>query len=203
MPRRRSHGLTFATAAARAGIVFLAGVFALSGCQPSPDDIGCSVTRQLVIPGTTPLALLTDVHIDRAGDGLVLFGNDGTSLHWILIDGAGTIGAEQTYPLPPDTLRVLPALAGVDAPRDRVIIGLLVPAANGTDAELRVVAAPADGSEAPLPGPPITTFGDGVSTPPIVALGPSEIRRSSKICWKTNALGPLLRVTCASSTSIR
>src|SRR3954470_4508387 len=130
MPRRPSHGLTFATAAAGAGIVTFVGVLAFSGCQPSPDENGCSVTRQLVIPGTTPLALLTDVHIDRAGDGLVLFGNDGSSLRWILVDGAGAIGEERTSPLPPDTIRVLPALAGADTPRDRVIIGLVLPAAN-------------------------------------------------------------------------
>jgi hypothetical protein len=158
-------------------------LLALAGCQASLDDNGCSVTRQLVIPGTTALALLTDVHIDRAGDGLVLFGNDGTSLHWILIDAAGTIGAEQTYALPPDTIRVLPALAGVDAPRDHVVVGLLVPAANGTDAELRVVAAPADGAEAPPPGPPITTFWDGVNTPPVVAIGPSASGMRAGAAW--------------------
>src|SRR6187401_473335 len=103
MPRRRSGMTERPSSVALVGSIgFMLLTFA--ACQPSTDDNGCSVTRQLVIPGTTALALLTDVHIDRAGDGLVLFGNDGTSLHWILIDGAGTIGAEQTYPLPPDTI---------------------------------------------------------------------------------------------------
>src|ERR1043165_7909201 len=133
MPRRRSHGLTFTAAAAGAApfIIIVASVFAVAGCQAGPEDNGCSVTRQLVIPGTTPLALLTDVHIDRAGDGLVLFGNDGESLRWILVDSGGTIGEERAYPLPPDTIRVFAALAGADAPRDRVIIGLVLPAENG------------------------------------------------------------------------
>src|SRR5512138_1723320 len=98
MPRRRS-GMTDRASSAplvgSIGFMLLASVFTHSGCQPSPDDNGCSVTRQLVIPGTTPLALLTDVRIDRAGDGLVVFGNDGAAVRWVVVDGQGTVGAEQ------------------------------------------------------------------------------------------------------------
>lgn len=156
---------------------------AFAGCQVGSDDNGCHVTRQLVIPGTTPLALLPDVRIDRAGDGLVLFGNDGAAVHWIVVDGAGTIGAEQTFPLPPDMLGAFYALAGADAPRDCVVIGLLGPAPNGADAELRLVAAPVDGSAAPPPGDPIKTFADGVAKPPLVAIGPSASGVSAGVAW--------------------
>jgi hypothetical protein len=183
MPRRRSHGLTFAAAAAGAGVLIFGGVFGLSGCQVGADDNGCSVLHQLVIPGTTPLALLTDVRIDRAGDGLVIFGNDGTAVRWIVVDGNGAIGTEQSFPLPPDTLAAHYALAGVEAPRDRVIIGLVLPAANGSDAELRIVAAPVDGSAAPEPGAPIARFGGGVNALPLVAIGPSQSGMVAGAAW--------------------
>jgi len=184
MPRRRSHGLTFATAAAGAApIVIFASLFALSGCQGGADDNGCSITHQLVIPGTSPLALLTDVRIDRTGDGLVIFGNDGTALHWIIVDGNNVIGEERTFPYPPDTLGATYALAGAEVPGDRVMIGLVLPAANGTDAELRLVAAPADGSAAPEPGAPIARFGGGVNSAPIVALGQSASGMLAGAAW--------------------
>jgi hypothetical protein len=179
MPRRRS-GLIFPTAAA---ILTFTTAFALSGCQAGDVDNGCSVTRQLVIPGTTPLALLTDVRIDRAGDGFVLFGNDGAAVRWIIVDGNGAIGDEQSFPLPSDTLGVYYALAGAEAPGDRVIVGLVLPAENGTDAELRVVAAPADGSPAPEPGAPIARFGGGVNSAPLVALGPSAGGMLAGAAW--------------------
>src|SRR5262245_31162575 len=167
MPRRRSHGLTL-------GGVGVA-VMAVAGCQAGQTDNGCQIQRQLVMPGTTPLALFTNVRIDRVGSGYAIFGADDTAVRWVMIDAGGTIGAEQSYPLPAGTLRPLYAAAGVNTPGDTVVIGLLVTAANGTDAELRFVAAPADGSAAPAPGPPVTTFGGGAdpAVPPEVAVGAS------------------------------
>src|SRR5262245_51103252 len=158
MPRRRSGVTDRASTPARAigtiGVLLLA----VAGCQASQVDNGCQITRQLVMPGTTALPLLTNVRIDRLGGGYALFGADDTAVRWAIIDAAGAIGAEQSFPLPAGTLRPLYAAAGVDAPGDTVIIGLLVAAANGTDAELRFVAAPADGSAAPPPGAPVATF---------------------------------------------
>jgi hypothetical protein len=107
-------------------------------------------------------------------------------VRWATIDASGTIGAEQSYPLPAGTLRPLYASAGVGTPGDTVIIGLLVTAPNGTDAELRFVAAPADGSPAPAPGTPVTTFGGGASPlaqPPLVAMGASASGMYAGAAW--------------------
>jgi hypothetical protein len=72
----------------------------------------------------------------------------------------------------------------VDAPRDRVIVGLLLPAAdNGSDAELRIVSTPVDGSAIPEPGPPIVRFAGGVETPPLLALGASASGMVAGAAW--------------------
>ena len=139
------------------------GIVAVAGCQVAADDNGCQVARQLVLPDTTPLALLPDVQIERAGAGFVLLGADDTSVRWTAIDANGRFGTEQTYPLPAGTVHAYYALAGADSPGDRVIIGLLTPAANGSDAELHLVAAPTDGSTPPAPGIAIATFGGGAN----------------------------------------
>jgi hypothetical protein len=77
------------------------------------------------------------------------------------------------------------AVAGANTPGDTVIIGLLATAANGTDAELRFVAAPADGSSAPAPGTPVTTFGGGADplAPPLVAVGESAGGMYAGAAW--------------------
>jgi hypothetical protein len=176
MPRRRSHGLTLGAVGA--------GVLLVAGCQAGQTDNGCQIQRQLVMPGTTPLALLANVRIDRVGSGYAIFGADETAVRWAMIDAAGTIGAEQSYPLPGGTLRPMYAAAGVNTPGDTVVIGLLVTAANGTDAELRFVAAPADGSAAPSPGSPVTTFGGAdPQVPPLVAVGPSASGMYAGAAW--------------------
>ena len=187
MPRRRSHRLTSGVAAAGLGAL----VIALSGCTGGETDNGCQITRQLVIPGTTPLALFTNVRIDRVGSGYVIFGSDDTAVRWVMIDALGTIGAEQSYPLPAGTLRPYYATAGAAAPGDTVVIGLLSAAANGTDAELSFVAAPADGSPAPPPGNAVTTFGGGADpqTPPLIAMGPSASGMTAGVAFLDYATG--------------
>src|SRR5262245_55863578 len=160
-------------------------VLVVAGCQEGQTDNGCQITRQLVMPGTTPLPLLTNVRIDRVRSGYAIFGHDDTAVRWAMIDALGTIGAEQSYPLPAGTLRPLYAAAGASTPGDTVVIGLLVTTAHRPDAELRFVAAPADGSSAPALGPPVTTFGGGADplVPPQIAVGPSASGMYAGAAW--------------------
>jgi len=176
MPRRRSHGLTVAATAAALG-----AVLTLAACQAGPTDNGCQVQRQLILAGTTPLPLAPEVRLDRVGSELAVLGSDGSAVRWTVI--GSTVQPEQAYALPPETIHASYAMAGAASPGDRVIAGVLVPAANGTDAELRFVAVPADGSPAPAAGDPIVTFPDGVATPPVVAMGTSATGMYAGAAW--------------------
>ena len=160
-------------------------VIAVAGCEVAATDNGCLVTRQLVLTDDTPLALIPDVQIERAGSGFVLIGADATAVRWTAIDASGRFGVERAYPLPTGTVRAFYALAGVYDPGDRVIIGLLTPAANGSDAELHLVAAPTDGSTPPAPGLAIATFGGGANpqSPPSIAMGTSASRMYAGVAW--------------------
>jgi hypothetical protein len=192
MPRRRSHGLTFSATLYSICIATVAGTAALAvgGCQVAPTDNGCQITRQVVLPDTTPLALLPDVRLDRVGTTTFVFGSDGTTVQWLTIAADGTVGGEQSVALPDGTIQSWNALAGIDAPGDHVIIGVLVPAANGSDAELRLISAPADGGPAGDPGPPIATFADGVTTAPQIAMGTSASAMYAGVAWIDAAQGP-------------
>ncbi|HXU02307.1 MAG TPA: hypothetical protein VN903_15180, partial [Polyangia bacterium] len=181
MPRRRSYGLTFSAAfnAATASIALLAA----AGCQNGPSDNGCQIARQVVLPGTLPLALLPEIQVERLGPTTIVLGSDASSVRWVSIAMDGTLGTEQSVALPPGTIRAVYALAGVDAPGDKIIVGALMPAANGTDAELRLVVVPTDGSPAGAAGDPIATFGGGVGTPPQLAMGTSASGMYAGLAW--------------------
>jgi hypothetical protein len=75
------------------------------------------------------------------------------------------------------------AFAQNTAPADTLLVGVVMPAANGTDAELHIVAAPADGSAAPAPGPAVVTFPGGVATPPTVAMATSRQGVTADLAW--------------------
>ena len=192
MPRRRSHGLTLGATTGGVGAAVGVAAVAVAGCQVASQDNGCKVARQLVLPDTTPLALIPDVQIERAGSGFVLIGADATSVRWTAIDANGRFGIEQTFELPAGTVHAYFALAGAEGPGDRVIIGLLTPAANGSDAELHLVAAPTDGSTPPAPGIAIATFGGGANAQslPTIAMGTSASAMYAGVAWIDT--GPLL-----------
>jgi hypothetical protein len=154
---------------------------AIGGCQAELGDTGCEVAREVALPDTTPLSLLANVRADRLGNGLVLIGSDpdtGT-VRWLTIDENGVAGTEQALELPPDTTAVRYALGGVSAPGDRVIVGLLTPVAAGT--ELHFIAAPTDGTPAPVPGPAVLTFGHGAT--PVVAMGTTKSAMVAGLGW--------------------
>src|SRR6476469_10393554 len=190
MPRRRSHGLT-SNAIFHATAAAMTAALAAAGCQAGPTDNGCQITRQVVIPGTTALALLTDVRLDRVGGATVVLGTDDTTVRRVTIADDGTVGDEQSVALPAGTIRSWNALAGVDAPGDHVIVGALVPAENGTDAELRLLSAPVDGSPAGDPGAPVATFGGGVDAPPAIAMGTSASAMYAGVAWIDSARGTM------------
>lgn len=168
-------------------------VVAGAGCQAGPGDIGCQITRQVVIPDTTPLALSPEVRIDRVGDRLVIFAADATSVRWTVIDATGAIGAEQAVALPAGTLHAYYALAGAASAGDTVIVGALVPAANATDAELRFIASPiGDGTAAGVAGTPVVTFGGGADPGnplPMIAMGTSQSAMYAGAAWLDPASG--------------
>lgn len=155
--------------------------FAMGGCQTELGDVGCEVAREIALPDTMPLALLPDVRADRVGNGLVLIGADDAAVRWLTIDENGVAGTEQALPLPADTTAVHYALGGVSAPGDRVIIGLLTSVAAGTAKELHFIAAPTDGTPAPLPGPAVLTFSRGVT--PVVTMGTTKSAMVAGLGW--------------------
>jgi hypothetical protein len=75
------------------------------------------------------------------------------------------------------------AFAQNAAPADTLLVGVVMPAANGTDAELHIVAAPADGSAAPPPGPAVVTFTGGAATPPTAAMATSHQGVTANLAW--------------------
>ena len=81
MPRRRS-GLNRGSARAAFVLGFIgSAALAVAGCQVAPTDNGCQITRQVVLPDTTPLALFPDVRLDPVGTTTFVFGSDGTTIY--------------------------------------------------------------------------------------------------------------------------
>jgi len=179
MPRRRRDGLIGLGAAVAALAVF-------SGCQAESGDVGCQVAREISLPDTTPLSLLPNVRAHRLGSGLVLIGSDATAVRWLPIDENGVAGTEQALPLPAGTLEVHTALAGASAAGDRIIVGLLTPAATGSATELHFISAPTDGTPAPLPGPAVLTFPAGVV--PVVTMGTTKSAMIAGLGWMDPAV---------------
>ena len=191
MPRRRSDGLTDRTFGAAVGSAAI--VLAAAGCQAGPVDIGCQITRQIVIPDTMPLSLLPEVRVDRVGERLVIFGADATAVRWTVVDASGAIGSAQALALPAGTLHAYYAVAGAANPGDTVIVGALVPAANAADAELRFIASPIDdGTAAGAAGTPVVTFGGGADPRnplPMIAMGTSQSAMYAGAAWMDPASG--------------
>jgi hypothetical protein len=192
MPRRRSDGLTPRTTAATAAAFIVALAIGGLGCQAGSTDIGCTTQHQIVLPGTTPLPLWPQVRIDRLDGGFVLLGSDTTSVRWTVIDGGGHVGTEQVLALPAGALAAYYALSGATFPGDTIVVGVLGTAANGTDAELRFIAAPIDGSPAPAPGTPVVVFAGGAdprNALPMVAMGTSASAMFAGAAWLDPASG--------------
>ena len=61
------------------------------------------------------------------------------------------------------------------------MVGLLTRAASSAATELHFIAAPIDGTPAPLPGPAVLTFGSGVT--PVVAMGTTKSATVAGLGW--------------------
>jgi hypothetical protein len=142
------------------------------------------VSREVALPDTTPLSLLPNVRVDRVGDGVVLIGADAdnATVRWLAIDANGVPGAEHALALPADTTAVHYAMGGVSAAGDRVIVGVLTSVAAGTATELHFIAAPSDGTAAPLPGPAVLTFAAGAAAP-VVTMGTTKSAMVAGLGW--------------------
>ena len=151
MPRRRSHGLTFSATLCGICVAAVAGTVGtrrrrMSGGadrQRLPDHAPGRPARHDAAGAAPRRATRSRRHRRPSSSA-----RTGRRCSWLTIAADGTVGGEQSVALPDGTIRSWNALAGVDAPGDHVIIGVLVPAANGSDAELRLISAPADGGPA-------------------------------------------------------
>lgn len=163
----------------------------LCACQTDTGTAGCQVTLEVPLPGS-PLTTLQDARLDVVGDGFFLVGSDGTNVMWASLGANGALGAEQTLSIPAGATQTVFAFAQSTAPADTLIVGVVTPAANGTDAELHLVAAPADGSPAPPPGPAVVTFTGGATTPPVLAMATSRQGVTANLAWVDAPTGSVM-----------
>ncbi|HVR63004.1 MAG TPA: hypothetical protein VMU50_13965 [Polyangia bacterium] len=89
------------------------------------------------------------------------------------------------------------AAAGRATPADTVLMAYATAASNGVDLELRVVAAPADGSTAPATAAaPVAVIAGGAKSDPLplVALGSSRSGMRAALAWTVKGAGQLTAV---------
>jgi len=159
------------------GLAGLGAVAALqgAGCSSTPQASSCTLSQVASYPAS-PLMLLADARLDRVPDGFLLLGVDKDVLRWVHIDSQRVAGTEQSAPVPASR-QGGPwfAAAGKTAPADTILIAYGTPAANGTDLDITVVPAPADGS---APGAAIvaaTIVGGAKASPaPAVTMASSQ-----------------------------
>jgi hypothetical protein len=129
---------------------------------------------------------LADARLDRIGDGFLLLGADKDVVRWVSIDGQRNAGKEQSAAVPA-ARKLGPwfAAAGRNTPGDTILIVYGTVAANGTDLDLMVVAAVADGSAAPGPAVAVTTIVGGakIGAAPQIALGTSQSGMRAGLAW--------------------
>ena len=190
MPRRRSHGLTFSATLCSSASPPSPG----SRRSPSPVVRRRRPTTAARSRGRSSCPARRRWRCSPTCDSIASARRPSSSVRTATTVGAldaiaadGTVGAEQIGRAPaPGRSTSCYALAGVDAPGDRVIIGVLVPAANGSDAELRlIVAAPADGGPAARSG---TAHRDlrrrrSATPPPRSRWGPRPAAMYAGVAW--------------------
>jgi hypothetical protein len=184
MPRRPG-GLTVAARVAVSALAAL-GV----ACQNSPaGTAGCQFSQQVAVPGS-PLTLLSGAQLARAGASFVLTGVDAdrATARWAIFDpAAGALGTERSLALPAAGAGPWLAVASEATPGDTVLVALAVATANGTDAELHVVAVPTASPPvmAPPLGPALAVIKNGFANgaTPVVVLGASRSGPHAVLAW--------------------
>jgi hypothetical protein len=163
----------------------VATLAALAGCQTSSPTAGCQLAQEVVL-SASPLTLLQGARLDRINDGFVLIGadGDGGSVRWAALDAAtGQLGAEHAVPVPAHQGGPWFAVAGRGAPGDSVLVAFTAPAANGVDAELRVLATAADGSTAAPDLSVVAALLGGAGGQPTAAMGSSRLGMAGGLAW--------------------
>ena len=168
---------------ARVGLAsLLTASLALGACQTDTGTAGCQLTLEVPM-AHSPLTLLPDARLDVVGDGFFLVGSDGTNVMWASIAANGALGPEESLAIPAGATQNVFAFAQSAAPADTLVVGVVIPAANGTDAELHMIPFPASGTGALAPGPAVVTFPGGVTTPPMLAMGTSPQGVTANLAW--------------------
>jgi hypothetical protein len=184
MPRRPG-GLSVAAGVAASALAALAGA-----CQNSnPGTAGCLFSQMVAVPGS-PLTLLPSAQLERVGASYALTGVDAdrATARWAIFDpAAGALGPERSLALPAAGAGRWLTVASAAATGDTVLLALAVAAANGTDAELHVVAVPTSSPPAMAPplGPALAlikgAFANGAT--PSVVLGASRSGPHAVLAW--------------------
>jgi hypothetical protein len=161
-----------------------------AGCQTNVGDAGCRINRQLVFP-PTELTQLPEARLEPLdANRFVLIGHDGSAVRWAVLSWLdGTIGAEQTLPLPAGYRAPIYALGNLETFGDTVQVGVLTDAANGTDAELHLITVPLDGPTTVAPGGALVTFAGAAGTVPQVALATGRLGTNAGLAWVDPAEG--------------
>jgi hypothetical protein len=160
----------------------------LAGCQTNVGDAGCRINKQIALE-PTPLTQLRDARLEPVGDGFVLIGHDDTAVRWAPVTWSMGLGSEQTLPLPDGARKPMYALGGKDAPGDTLHVGVILDAAGGTDAELRLITVPVEGPTTAAPGDALVTFAGQAGLNPSVALGSSHLGINTGVTWVDPADG--------------
>jgi hypothetical protein len=164
-----------------------AALLGVCACETNVGTAGCQITLEVPLAGS-PLTLLPDARLDVVGDGFFLVGSDGTNVMWASLAANGVLGAQQMLAIPAGASATVFAFAQTDAPADTLLVGVVIQAANGTDAELHIIAAHANGSVV-ASNPAVVTFPGGVATPPMLAMATSRQGVTADLAWVVDA-GP-------------
>jgi hypothetical protein len=212
-PAQASTSLAAGVAALAASAVVLLGGAA---CQTADVPAVCQTTQQLELPGT-PLSLLSETHLDRIGDGFGLSGADldRLTVRWGTIDVGGPGRDAGGSPLVGESaVRLRPAAVGpwiarttVATPGDTILVLQVLAAANGSDAELRIVVVPdvVVGDPASPPDAPASTKiavipgGLGPVATPAIDFAASRSGERAGIVWVDPATGGVEVLTLSAS----
>jgi hypothetical protein len=182
---------------ARVGLAsLLTASLVLGACQTDTGTAGCQITLEVPL-AHSPLMLLPDARLDVVGDGFFLVGSDGTNVMWASLAANGGLGPEESLAIPSGTTETLFAFAQTAAPADTLLVGVVLPAANGTDAELHIITFPANGTGALATGPAILTFPNGAIVQPTLAMGTSRQGVTANLAWVDTWSGPTAQVMWA------
>jgi hypothetical protein len=203
MPRRAGDGLTARAFLSPAVPTALVAVLGLAACQSSDPGAGCQLSQQVILPGT-PLTLLPDARLDRVGAGFVLLGADvdRATVRWASLDPVtGQLGTEQALSAPAPAAGPWLAVTGAQAPGDTLLVARARVAANASDAEILVAAAPAGGGSAPAAGPVVAVIPGGFAggASPVVAFAASRPGARATLAWLDPVAGAIKLLSLSAS----